>query len=255
MTGPFTRATRPGGGANGAGPPAAPPTPTSAAQPAPAASLLSVPIFRTTGRVQLRPGSEPAPTPPTPANSPGEPRSTSAPAANCRPASRVAEAEGQAPAGGAVGQGPPPPRDLRRYWQRLARGGPALIEDLDADLIGAQWPHSMLIRVPDNGLLDVVKVFDGAGQPSAANGDGTADGGGHPFEEDRCSQLSAWVLELARTTARADHPCETTGTFRLGPGVRRFLARVLPCRSREDRAPYVLVNVSRMDARDSARRA
>ncbi len=210
----------------------------------PAASLLRIPIYRS------------AETTAAPASGPP---ATSHPATESEPAARGA-ASAADPHGEAQGRqsqprnGTPPrnatsaPPDLGRYWRRLGKGGPALVEDLDPGLIAARWPYTLLIRVPEDGLLDVVQVFaNGAGAANGRGGAPAEDEGGHPFADDRCSQISTWVLRLARHVAQDLAPRETTEAFPVGPGLRRFAARALPCRSRSDRAPYVLVNVTQAE--------
>lgn len=129
-------------------------------------------------------------------------------------------------------------RNLRHYWRRLGRGLEPEVEELDPSLIAEHWPYTLLIRVPENnGPLDIVQVY------VPANGR-HGNGSGHPLSGDRYSQLSSWLLQLARETAQANAPVETAETFALDRGSVSFAVTVLPCASRADSAGYVLLNVT-----------
>lgn len=80
--------------------------------------------------------------------------------------------------------------------------------------------------------------------PAADSADAHEVAPAHPFAGDRYAQLSSWVLELARQAAWDAAPLQTTETFTLGAGRKALTARVLPCGSRTDPADYVLLNIA-----------
>lgn len=231
---------------------------TTASQRKPAAgsktpaSLLSVPIFKQrkpsgppgkaaeAARGAQDPELLPAGTAPetaaealSPVAAPGpEPTPASAPEPDPTPEAAAAPKPEPAPAPEA-----PRYRNLRHYWRKLGHGAAPAIEDLDGDLIGAAWPYTLLIRVPEDGPLDIVRVFAPAPESGAANG------ASHPLAGDQYSQLSSWVLQLARDAAGGRGPLETRESFQLGSGPKRFAAQALPCESRADAAGYVLLNI------------
>jgi len=133
----------------------------------PAASLLRISIFRS-AETAAAPASDP-PAPPPPAATSEPPSPGPAPAGD-RPGR--APRQGSRPRNGAAPpNGTSGPHDLGRYWRRLGGGGPAPVEDLDPGLIAARWPYTLLIRVPEDGLLDVVQVFaQVAGEPNGHGG-------------------------------------------------------------------------------------
>jgi hypothetical protein len=143
----------------------------------------------------------------------------------------------------AAPQAPADIRELKRYWRRVGHGCHPEIEDLDAATIAANWPNTLLIRVARDGLVDILRVY------TREPGPGEDEGAAHPFAGDRFSQLSTWVLELARQAARDATALETTETFALGAGQKALTARVLPCGSRTDPADYVLLNIAEAETR------
>lgn len=205
----------------------------------PAASLLTVPIFRDRSAQAPHkdqaprkdvaqpvpvPVPEPAPAPPPKAEAPHPAPQRPAPARRpvaARPAQR------------------PEVRDLRHYWRRLSRGGFPDIAQFDANLIARRWPYAMLIRVSDDGLLDIVRVF---APQSVERGNGSG-GLEHPFAGDHTSQLSSWVLGLAQEAAPKRQPTEAREVFRLQGGSKTVTAELLPCVSAADSAAYVLLRL------------
>ncbi len=132
-------------------------------------------------------------------------------------------------------------RHLRQYWRRVASGGVPAIEELDESTIARNWPYTLLIRVPDDALVDIVHVY----APQPGRTPDSAEPEGHPLAQDHYSQLSAWLLRLARETAPTRAPRETTESFPMAGGLRSFTAQAMPCQSRNDAAAYVLLNISR----------
>lgn len=228
----------------------------------PAASLLSVPIFRAAARQQAarrsahRPASEPAP----PSVPDADGRSTaaqvglkaaSAPATNAAPYTVVGGTDG-----GAQTQGEPPatrwtpalkPVDGRQsyptllaYWRTLARQGRAPIEKLDAEMIAECWPYAMLIRVPRDGVVDITHVF--APESAAANASGEP-APQHPFARDQASQISSWLLEIAQDAAGTRQPSRHSETFQQAGRSRRITADLLPCQADGDAADHLLLQL------------
>lgn len=134
-------------------------------------------------------------------------------------------------------------RDLKQYWRWLRYGDLPEVDALDPGLIARNWPHSMLIRVPEDGLLDIVRVFAPNGGPNGDGADASAAATGHPFAGDRLSQVSTWVLELARGAAAQRQPSEARESFQLDAGSRTFAVQLLPCVRHDDPAAYVLLHV------------
>ena len=206
----------------------------------PAASLLSVPIFRAAARQQ---GTR-APAPPA----------ADAPAPE---ALTFAAAPDAGVDGGGPGPRPVPPRPTRTavdalpgyrtlldYWRTLARQGRAPVAQLDAALIAARWPYAMLIRVPRDGLVDITQVF--APEPAAVSAGESAGGRAqHPFARDQASQISSWVLDIARQAAGSRQPSRQRETFhqtgRQDDQPRRISAELLPCQADGDSAAYLLL--------------
>ncbi|RDD60905.1 hypothetical protein [Ferruginivarius sediminum] len=182
----------------------------------------------------LTQGDEPAGSP-EPAEDAAAPESRRAPRVE---AHKSAEADSPA-----APRTPADIRELKRYWRRVGHGRHPEIEDLDAGTIAANWPNTLLIRVARDGLVDILRVY----APEPGSGEGEA--AGHPFAGDRFSQLSTWVLDLARQAARDAAPLETTENFALGAGQKALTARVLPCGSRTDPADFVLLNIAEAETR------
>lgn len=130
-------------------------------------------------------------------------------------------------------------RDLKQYWRWLSHADFPDVDKLDPSLIARNWPYTMLIRVPDDGLLDIVRVFT----PNEATDTGGGTASGHPFAGDRMSQISTWVLDLARQAAAERRATEARERFQLDVGSKTFAATLLPCVSAADSAAYVLLNV------------
>lgn len=210
----------------------------SAGEPSgkPAASLLTIPIFNARpSRHVPRPAPSSGPDSPAPTEEPPSPSKAPSNSGNSvAPAQRFPETS-------PVKAGPSEAKHLRQYWRRIASGGVPPIEELDTRAISRNWPYTLLIRVPDDELIDIVHVY--APEPGEAGCDGEA--GAHPLAQDHYSQLSAWVLRLARETAPTRGPSETTESFPMAGGMRRFTAQAMPCQSRNDSAAYVLLNISR----------
>lgn len=207
----------------------------------PAASLLTVPIFRDrSAQAPRKDMARPAPAPAAePATAPArsQPASEAPQSAPPRPAPRrPAAARRPLPAQPAQ---PPEVRDLRHYWRRLSRGGFPDIAQFDANLIARRWPYTMLIRVPEDGLLDIVRVFAPQGA-ERGNGSGGLE---HPFAGDHTSQLSSWVLGLAQEAAPKRQPTEAREVFRLEGRSKTVTAELLPCVSAADSAAYVLLRL------------
>jgi hypothetical protein len=230
----------------------------------PPASLLGVPIRRPGPARQRRadaaPASAPADAPP-PAGAPppgddvvapidrrsaSEPGALELVAADAAPEPARSGDGAVAPAAAPETPGTRPDpaperhfRDLRHYWRAVARGGIAEVDALDGTLIAGRWPYSLIVRVPDDGLLDIERVF----APTEADG---ADAGAqaHPLSGDRLSQLSSWVLGLAREAAYARRPQEARDSFQLAGRRRSYKAQLLPCARSGDPAAYVLLGLS-----------
>lgn len=193
----------------------------------PAASLLTVPIFRDQPhrrRSDRAPAQGPAAAPP-PA---GEPAPTPTPAP-------APAADGPDRADAPPPAAAPDYRDLRAYWRARMTGGLPTVEALDAALIGERWPYTMLMRVPADGALDIAQVY--------APATGARSGAGHPFAGDRYSQLSTWVCALAAEAFGARQIREARETFDLGGRRKRLTARLLPCRREGDPATYLLLQL------------
>jgi nucleotide-binding universal stress UspA family protein len=261
-----------------------------AGQPAelpPAASLLSVPIFRAAAhqqaarepaaghrgsRPQARreppPSPAPAPHPPGPAEArttgstpyavvggtaqePAGPEAATPPVADALPAAPPAGTEDRAgrpraPALHAV-DGPQSYRTLLDYWRSLARQGRAPVAKLDAQLIAARWPYTMLLRVPRGGVVDIVQVYapdapDAAAAVVGGAGAG-ATGAQHPFARDQASQISSWVLEIAQDAAGSRQPSRHSETFHQAGRPRRLTAELLPCQADGDSADHLLLQL------------
>ena len=229
----------------------------------PAASLLSVPIFRAAAREQAARRQAPATRPiggagaraaspvapaPDAAPSAAQPEPQGPPASNSTPYAVV---------GGTDGRDSPPPqtrptpalkavdgaqsyRSLLDYWRTLARQGRAPVDKLDGELIAARWPYAMLIRVPRGGVVDITRVF--APEPAAANGAG-AQAAQHPFARDQASQISSWVLEIAQEAAGSRQPSRHTEAFQQAGRARRITAELLPCHADGDNADHLLLQL------------
>lgn len=243
--------------------------PAGSADLPPAASLLSVPIFRAAARQQAahRAGHAPAPEAPSAPPAQFQPQSaveagraevsvqpvqdTPVPTANGAPYAVVGGTNGGAqpadenaatrPALRAV-DGADSYRTLLDYWRSLARQGRAAVEKLDAELIAARWPYAMLIRVPRGGVVDITHVF--APAPAAVE---TSTGAGqtsqHPFARDQASQISSWVLEIAQEAAGSRQPSRHTETFHQAGRPRRITAELLPCQADGDSADHLLLQL------------
>jgi len=238
-------------------------TAAGAADQPPAASLLSVPIFRAAARQQAARRQAPAGQADRDAGS----RAVSAPKAAARATQPVPESpsanggpyavvggtdgRSQAPADATGARtttalkavdGAPSYRSLLDYWRTLARQGRAAVEKLDGELIAARWPYAMLIRVPRGGVVDITKVF--APEPAAASANGeAARTAQHPFARDQASQISSWVLEIAQEAAGSRQPSRYTETFQQAGRSRRITAELLPCQADGDDAGHLLLQL------------
>jgi hypothetical protein len=228
----------------------APSGPGAAALP-PAASLLSVPIFRATARrdaAQRAAAVSPADGAAAPATADAR---TSARSAQPGAPYPVVAGSGEAPAGPAH-----PPADAARpqpaltavdgaqsyrtlldYWRTLARQGRAPVEKLDAGLIAARWPYAMLLRVPRGGVVEIVQVY----APETATGGAAASS---PFASDRASQISSWVLAIAQEAAGSRQPSRHSETFQQAGRARRLGAELLPCQADGDSADHLLLQLT-----------
>jgi hypothetical protein len=241
-----------------------------AAELPPAASLLSVPIFRAAAQR----AAAPAPTGRTPAGQQGaaqpSPRTEDAPpaAGPAAPAQPDPPANGRSPGPGTApyavvpGSGEastsrlPPQAEAARtapalkavagaqsyrtlldYWRTLARQGRAPVDRLDAGLIAARWPYAMLLRVPRGGVVDIVHVY--APEPAGGGGAGTQS----PFASDQASQISSWVLEIAQEAAGSRQPSRHSETFQQAGRARRLTAELLPCHADGDPADHLLLQL------------
>jgi hypothetical protein len=133
----------------------------------------------------------------------------------------------------------PVPADLYVYWRRLARGGLADGDKLDAHLIGNRWPFSLLLRGAPEAPLDIVRVF--RPDPDAPGGGSTPSRGGHPLAEDMCSQVSSWALAMARQALLTRTPEVAVERFVLADAERVYRALALPCRRPDSPVPDVLL--------------
>lgn len=234
----------------------------------PAASLLSVPIFRAAAQQHAalrqapaaRPISDAAASTALPAATPGpdgaspavQPVAEGMSAANNAPYAVVGGTDGgsRAPTE-AAGARPTPAlkavdgahsyRSLLDYWRTLARQGRAAVEKLDGDLIAARWPYAMLIRVPRGGVVDITKVF--APEPAASANGAAAPTAQHPFARDQASQISSWVLDIAQEAAGSRQPSRHTETFQQAGRSRRITAELLPCHADGDSADHLLLQL------------
>lgn len=224
--------------------------PAGAAEPPPAASLLSVPIFRAAARRDAAQRAAAAPTADGAAAPAGPDTRVSARSAQPGAPYSVVAGSGEAPADRA--QPPADPvcpqpalkavdgaqsyRTLLDYWRTLARQGRAPVERLDAGLIAACWPHAMLLRVPHGGVVDIVQVY----APETATGGADASA---PFASDRASQISSWVLEIAQEAAGSRQPSRHSETFDQAGRARRLRAELLPCQADGDSADHLLLQL------------
>jgi hypothetical protein len=187
--------------------------------PAPAASLLDIPIHR-------RPAAGVVATAPS-GNTAAEP------APDMQP---FVESE-QGPANAHDTAAFPPPADLHTYWRRLARVGIPDVGQLDAATISANWPYALLLRGRVRAPMDIVRVF----RPAAMAGDGGTTGGSHPLAGDLCSQVSSWALTLARDAMMRCEPVVAVERFRLSGHTRGYRGLALPCHRAGSTSAYVLL--------------
>jgi len=187
--------------------------------PAPAASLLDIPLRR-------RPAPDASETAPTRADGLNADATTRPSADRDQPSAATASTTAS-----------PPPADLYTYWRRLARVGIPDVDHLDAATIAAAWPHALLLRGRVRSPMDIVRVF----RPAAMGGDGGADGGGHPLAGDPCSQVSSWALTLARDAMMRCEPIVAVERFPLSGATRRYRGLALPCHRAGSTSAYVLL--------------
>lgn len=215
-------------------------TTAGAGCPAPVASLLSVPIFRAAARGQAaRTASERAGGPASPPLGPGAvaPAGEGAPAAPLGDSATALGRRPTPPAPGAVA-GDQSYRSLLAYWRTLARRGRAPVARLDSELIAASWPYAMLIRVPRTGPVEITQVFaPGLGVEAQSAG---AD---HPFTGEQASQISSWVLEIARDVAGSRQASRLQEVFHQTGRARPITADLLPCEADGDDADYLLLHL------------
>lgn len=190
--------------------------------PAPAASLLDIPIHR-------RPAPGASGPPISGVDSPEPPADTEPLTERGQPTENRAT------------RGPSrPPADVYTYWRRLARVGIPDVDQLDPATISANWPYALLLRGRVRAPLDIVRVFRPTGMGGGNGADG-ADGAGHPLAGDLCSQVSSWALTLARDAMMQCEPIVAVERFRLSGTSRRYRGLALPCHRAGSTSAYVLL--------------
>jgi hypothetical protein len=172
----------------------------------PAASLTSIRLKRRRSHVEHRPPEQPVQT---------------------APPSRSAVAP------------PPRPTDIVDYWSRLRNGRiyPAA-GDLDAKLIVASWPNSILLsRCPGERGMRAAALFKPLGASAAA----AQAGGERPV--DFAPMVVEWVLALAEQTVQSGQPLAEKELFELPGGPARYAACTLPFSDDQARVDHVLCYV------------
>jgi hypothetical protein len=137
-------------------------------------------------------------------------------------------------------QAPPPrPTDIVDYWSRLrnGRGYPAA-GDLDAELIVASWPNSILLsRSPGERGMRAAALF----KPLGASGGAAQEGAGRRV--DFAPMVVEWVLALAEETVRSGRPLAEKELFELPAGPARYAACALPLSDDQTHVDHVLCYV------------
>ena len=186
------------------------------ADPAPAASLLSMKIQRGTPTpvewdpAELAAAPEPEPEPPPPPQQP-----------------EVA---------------PQRPTDISAYWRQLKNGRPfPSWSDLDSKLIADCWPNSMLLSCgAETQRLTLDSVFTQALRVENHGADANrADG------VDFTPMLTEWVLSLGREAQRLGKPMQDTDALPSVSGEVSYRVTALPLSDDQHRVDHVLCHVDR----------
>lgn len=218
----------------------------------PAASLTSIRLGRrrpVAGRPGLEVPSKPVP-PPQIGMAAGlpmadavggdPPRGTPVGRGDAPQSSAVADAAPQ-PLAPAAGPGPARPSNIVDYWSRLRAGrnfpSPS---DLDADLIVASWPNSILLScTPGRTDMRAAALFKPlGGQPQDTFLDDFLEG--VSLCDDFAPMVVEWVLSLAEDTVRRARPLAEKEVFVLPEGPVHYGACTLPLSEDQINVDHVL---------------
>ncbi len=192
------------------------------AEPAPAASLLSMKIQRSAPTpVEWEPAElVAAPEPPEPVIAPEPP-----PPLSPRP---------QAP--------PQRPSNITAYWRQLKNGRsfPSW-SDLDSKLIAESWPNSMLLSCgAETQRLTLDSLFTQALRVENNGADANRAEG-----VDFTPMLTEWVLSLGREAQRLGKPMQDTDALPSVSGEVSYRVTALPLSDDQQRIDHVLCHVDR----------
>jgi hypothetical protein len=183
------------------------------AEPAPAASLLSMKISRGT---------------PTPVE--------------WDPAELAAAPEPEPPPSPQPEVPPQRPTDITAYWRQLKNGRPfPSWSDLDSKLIADYWPNSMLLSCgAETQRLTLDSLFTQALRVENHGADANrADG------VDFTPMLTEWVLSLGREAQRLGKPMQDTDALPSVSGEVSYRVTALPLSDDQQRIDHVLCHVDR----------
>ncbi|SDG10311.1 hypothetical protein SAMN05216241_105138 [Limimonas halophila] len=202
-----------------------------AAAPEEPASLLGVAIVRG-GRARRAAST---------AHPPAEAGTATAPANESAP--HPAGTGAAAPETGRGAAEAPRYRSLRQYWRSLGGGPLPNVRGIEPAVVADQWPYAVLFRAAPDGALDIARVYE----PAEAAG-----GLDHPLADDPFSEVSTWLMEVARAAADRAVPTTTSASFRVRRRQRAYAAAAAPFAAdgdtdgqRRGSAAYVLLAVTR----------